>query len=102
MMTWAARCARMLWLELHAIACDALGVELDGGFGPAALAAITAAPGGPQRDYQVAAWARRIAAGHHKRLAFVISPETTEADIEVIKLLYHRVLVELGSLGALS
>ena len=95
---WTMRCARMLAVELHSIACEDLAVQLDGGLAGAAVAAISAVPAGPRRDMELALWTRRIAAGP-MMLALVVDENFGENEIEILARLHVAVNHELATGG---
>ena len=91
---WCGRLAVQLAAELHALACEEIAVELDGGLATAAISAITAVPAGARRDYEIAMWAHRIATGP-RRLAVVIDDAFGAAELEALGRLYLGI-AEIG------
>ncbi|HEY0986950.1 MAG TPA: hypothetical protein VGD80_07855 [Kofleriaceae bacterium] len=74
---------------------ERVAAKVDGGLGVAAIAAITAVPAGPAREAEISIWARRIAADSAVT-AFVLPPDITDDEIEIIAQLYQRVQLERG------
>jgi hypothetical protein len=87
--TWTMRLAAMLKLELSVIATEDAALALDGGLGLAAVAAISALPPGPRRNFELAMWARRIVDGPG-RLAVVFRPDADDATYEAYAALAYR------------
>lgn len=56
---------------------EALAVDIDGGLGQLAVAAIAAVPRGPARDVEVARWVRR-ALRSGERIATLLRPDMTD------------------------
>ena len=57
--TWTKRVAQRLCLELAFHEAQRIAVDIDGGLGQLAMAAIVATPPGPARTVEAARWARR-------------------------------------------
>lgn len=71
-------------------------VQIDGGIGDAAIAAITVVLPGPARELELARWAR-IAASTG-RLAYVVDDRTTDDEIQALAELSRRARMLRGSL----
>lgn len=91
---WTMRLAHMLAIELATLEAESCLVGLDGGVGALALAAILAVPEGPQRDFEIAAWAKRIASRAPRTIAHVIRPDGTDAEIDALVKLHEALIRE--------
>lgn len=94
--TWRTLVAAMRRAETAAAvqdrtaACERLAVDLDGGIGGSAIAAIIATPPGPARELELAKWARRIVDGPD-RIAIVIDDGFGPDEMKVLAQLHARV-----------
>lgn len=76
-------------------ALENIAVEIDRGWAGAAVAAIGAAPPGPQHEYEIAWWAKRIAR-ESSCSAIVVPEDCSDERAIIIATLIVAVQIELG------
>ncbi len=76
-------------IEEHAADLERRAVAFDGGLGLLAVAACLESPPGPERDLEIATWARRLAETPNG-LAVIIYDDMPADEVDVITALAHR------------
>jgi hypothetical protein len=77
---------------------ERVAVQIDGGIGLSAIAAVSALPRGPRRDLEVALWAKRIVDGP-RTIAFTVEDfRENDPDLDAFADLHRAVLALDGAL----